>query len=153
MQRFVVIVETVAGYFIGLLAVITVFEAALRYIFREHIPDGFVFGQLLQGVAICWGIGTATYADRQIQVDVVYVLTPQPVRRALDLTGYTLNLVFMLFFAWGTTYKVFDTMRAGQVSSELHIPMWTGYVFASLGVLAATVLACLRWWQFITGRR
>jgi TRAP-type C4-dicarboxylate transport system permease small subunit len=152
-QRFVVIVETVAGYFIGLLAVITVFEAALRYIFREHIPDGFVFGQLLQGIAICWGIGTATYADRQIAVDVVYVLTPQPVRRALDMTGYTLNLIFMLLFAWGTTYKVYDTMRAGQVSSELHIPMWTGYVLASLGVLAATVLACLRWWQFVTRRR
>lgn len=153
MNRFVVVVETVAGYFIGLLALITVFEAALRYIFREHIPDGFVVGQLMQGIAICWGIGTATYADRHISVDVVYLLTPKPVRRGLDVIGYTLLMIFMLLFAYGSTYKVFDSFHAGEVSSELHIPMWTGLTLATLGVLAATVLACLRWWQYVFLRR
>jgi TRAP-type C4-dicarboxylate transport system permease small subunit len=152
-KRFVSIVETTAGYFIGLLALITVIEAALRYIFRTHIPDGFVLGQLMQGIAICWGIGTATYADRHISVDVVYLMLPSSTRRAFDIFGYTLLVFFMLLFAYGTTYKVFDSMQAGDVSADLHAPMWAGYVLASLGVIAATFLACLRWWQFVFLRR
>ena len=152
-SRFVTTIDTIAGYFIGLLALITFAEAVLRYLFRAHIPDGFVLGQVLQGIAICWGIGTATYADRHISVDVIYVIGPSSMRRAFDLFGYTLNFLFMLAFAYGITYKVFDIMQAGEVSSDLHLPMWTGYTLASLGIIAATFLACLRWWQVVFLRR
>jgi TRAP-type transport system small permease protein len=153
MNRFVVIVETIAGYFIGLLAIITFAEAVMRYLFRAHLPDGFVLGQMMQGIAICWGIGTATYADRHICVDVVYQLGPRSMRRAFDLFGYTLNLLFMLLFASAISYKVIDIMRSGEVSSDLHVPMWTGYSLASLGIVAATLLAGLRWWQVAFAQR
>ena len=52
-------------------------EAVLRYGFNTHIPDGFVIGQTMQGIAICWGIATATYADRQITVDILYEIVGQ----------------------------------------------------------------------------
>ena len=31
----------------------------------------------------------------------------------------------------------YDILRAGEISAELRIPVWTGYSLASLGVLAA----------------
>jgi len=154
-ERIVTFIERVAAYFVGLLALITVGEAALRYGLRSHIPDGFIVGQTLQGIAICWGIATAAYADRHIAVDLVYLLSSARVRRACDIVGYTLNLAFLAAFAYAITYKVFDIMAAGEISEELAIPLWSGYSFASLGVLAAVVTSAIRWWQVViqTGSR
>ena len=90
MNRFVVVVEKIAGYFIGVLAVITISEAFFRYVLNSHIPDGFIIGQTMQGIAICWGISTATYADRQISVDILYELGGARIRRAFDLAAYTI---------------------------------------------------------------
>jgi hypothetical protein len=27
------------------------------------------------------------------------------------------------------------------------MPLWVGYIFASIGIIAAVVMAALRWWQ------
>jgi TRAP-type C4-dicarboxylate transport system permease small subunit len=149
MHRFISIVEKTAGYLLGIVAALTFAEAALRYVFNSHIPDGFVVGQLMQGVAICWGIATATYADRHITVDILYAAGPRWLRRTFDIFGYTLNLLFMTAFGAGITYKVYDIYHAGQISSELLIPLWYGYTLASFGIVAAVVLAFFRWWQVV----
>jgi len=153
MNRFVNVVEKTAGYFVGFLALITVAEAFLRYALNKHIPDGFVIGQTMQGIAICWGIATATYADRQVTVDILYELSGARLRRTFDLLAYTVNLLFLSLFGYAMTFKVFDILRAGEISSELRIPIWTGYTLASLGILAAVATAAIRWWQVVIVRQ
>jgi len=152
-NRFISVVERIAGYFIGILAAITFVEAILRYVFNSHIPDGFVIGQTMQGIAICWGIATAAYADRHITVDVAYELSGRRALRMLDVFGYTLNLFFLALFGYAMTFKVFDILKAGQISSELLIPIWIGYMFASIGILVAVIMAALRWWQVVVLRQ
>lgn len=152
MNRFVTIIERIAGYFVGVLALITVGEAALRYLFNSHIPDGFVIGQTMQGIAICWGIATAIYADRQITVDILHELSPAPVKRAFDVMAFTINLLFMALFGCAMTFKVFDILKAGEISNELRVPIWTGYTLASIGLVAAVVTAAIRWYQVVFRR-
>lgn len=147
MSNFITIVERTAGYCIGFLAVITFSEAILRYVFNSHIPDGFIIGQLVQGIAICWGIATATYADRHITVDVVYAFVPRWTQRAFDAVAYTINLLFLAVFGYAISFKVYDIYLAGEISSEILMPLWIGYIFASIGIIAAVVMAALRWWQ------
>jgi len=151
-NAFVVTVEKTAGYFIGILALITVGEAILRYGFNSHIPDGFIIGQTLQGIAICWGIATATYADRQVTVDILYELVGASVKRAFDVTAHTINFLFMALFGYAMTFKVYDILKAGEISAELRVPIWTGYALASLGVLTAVATAAIRWWQVVLKR-
>jgi TRAP-type C4-dicarboxylate transport system permease small subunit len=152
-DRGIAIVEKTAAYFIGFLALITVSEAVLRYGFNAHIPDGFIIAQTMQGIAICWGIATATYAGRQITVDVVYEMSGVRLRRVLDVAAHTVNFLFLALFGYAITFKVFDILRAGEISSELRIPIWTGYTLASLGILAAVAAAAMRWWQVVFRRR
>lgn len=149
MQKTVTLIERIAAYFIGVLAVITFAEAMLRYIFRSHIPDGFIIGQTLQGIAICWGIATAAYADRHIAVDIIYTVGSSRLRRVCDVVAFTLNLVFLSAFGYAITYKVFDIMAAHERSEELGIPIWIGYSFAALGILATVITTALRWWQVV----
>jgi TRAP-type C4-dicarboxylate transport system permease small subunit len=152
-NTFVTIVEKTAGYFIGFLALITVGEAVLRYGFNSHIPDGFVIGQTMQGIAICWGIATATYADRQVTVDILYELVGARLKRAFDVAAHTINLLFLSLFGYAMTFKAYDILKAGEISAELAIPIWTGYSLASLGVLTAVATAGIRWWQVVLWRR
>jgi TRAP-type C4-dicarboxylate transport system permease small subunit len=152
-DRIVVFIERTAGCFIGVLALITFGEAFLRYGFNAHIPDGFIVGQTMQGIAICWGISTATYADRQITVDILYEFSSSRLRRGFDVAAHTINFLFMALFGYAMTFKVFDILRAGEISSELEIPIWTGYTLASLGILAAVATAAIRWWQIVVQRR
>jgi TRAP-type C4-dicarboxylate transport system permease small subunit len=151
-DRIVVFVERAAGCFIGVLALITFGEAFLRYGFNAHIPDGFIVGQTMQGIAICWGIATATYGDRQITVDILYELVGTGMRRVFDVAAHTINLLFLMLFGYASSFKAYDILRAGEISSELHIPIWTGYTVASLGILAAVGAAAIRWWQIVVRR-
>ena len=153
MTVFVTFVERTAGYFIGFLALITVAEAVLRYGFNSHIPDGFVIGQTMQGIAICWGIATATYADRQVTVDILYELVGPRTKRVFDVSAYTISLLFLGLFGYAITFKVFDILKAGEISAELRIPIWTGYTLASLGILTAVGTAAIRWWQVVFKRQ
>jgi TRAP-type C4-dicarboxylate transport system permease small subunit len=153
MNAFIKIVERTAGYFIGVLALITFVEAVLRYGFSKHIPDGFIIGQMMQGIAICWGISTATYADRHIRVDILYEAVGSGLRRAFDIAAYTIHLGFAALFGAAMTFKVYDILRAGEISNELRIPVWMGYTLASLGILAAFATALIRWWQVVIERR
>ena len=149
MNKIIAIIEQTAGYAIGFLAIITFSEAILRYGFSTHIPDQFVLGQMMQGIAICWGIATATYADRHITVDLLYTFTSDRMRRFFDIFGYTLNLAFMTVFGYAITFKVFDILEAGEISNDLGIPLWTGYTLASIGIQAAVIMASIRWWQVV----
>jgi TRAP-type C4-dicarboxylate transport system permease small subunit len=152
-EKIVTIVEQTAGYCIGFLAIITFSEAILRYGFSTHIPDSFVFGQMVQGIAICWGIATTTYADRQITVDILYEFGGSTLRRICDVVGYSVNLAFMAAFGYAITFKVFDILEAGEISNDLAVPLWTGYTLASVGILAAFLMSALRWWQIVIQRQ
>ena len=153
MERVIITIEKIAGYAIGFLALITFSEAILRYGFSTHIPDGFVVGQMMQGIAICWGIATATYADRHITVDILYTFGSDRMRRIFDVVGYTVNLGFLTTFGYAITFKVFDILEAGEISNDLAVPLWTGYTLASVGILAAVIMAAIRWWLVIVVRQ
>ncbi|OGA09806.1 MAG: hypothetical protein A3D95_01970 [Betaproteobacteria bacterium RIFCSPHIGHO2_12_FULL_69_13] len=153
MNRFIAAVERTAGAFLGLVAAITFGEALLRYTVAGHIPDGFILGQTLQGVAICWGIATATYADRHITVDVLYAVAGARLRYAIDVAAYSLNLAFFAVFGFMMTFKVYDILKAGEKSIDLALPIWIGYSLAAVGIMVTLVLAGLRWWQVVVLRR
>ena len=66
---------------------------------------------------------------------------------------YKLILFFMGLFGYASTYKVFDILKAGEYSTDLRIPLWTGYTLAAVGVIAAFLMAAIRWAQLVFGMR
>ncbi len=153
MNRFIGAVERTAGAFLGLVAVLTFAEALLRYSVAKHIPDGFILGQMLQGIAICWGIATTTYADRHVTVEALYTTLNARWRRIFDAAAYSLNFAFFAAFGFMITFKVYDILRAGERSIDLNLPIWAGYLVASVGILVTLILAGARWWQVVWMRK
>jgi len=126
----------------------------------EDISRLFIAGILpgllamaLYCVAICWGIATATYADRHITVDMLYAAVNARWRYAIDVAAHTLGLLFFAAFGFMINFKVYDILKAGERSVDLNLPIWAGYLFAAAGILITFVLAGVRWWQVVWMRR
>ncbi|WP_382323519.1 hypothetical protein ACFJI0_04035 [Hydrogenophaga sp. UC242_53] len=56
MKRLFSAIETVAALFLLLIALLTAGNVLLRYAFSMQIPDWFDGTQMLQGIAMFWGI-------------------------------------------------------------------------------------------------
>ena len=66
MRRLLSATETLAALSLLLIALLTAGNVALRYAFSMQIPDWFDGTQMLQGIAMFWGIALATYYGTHI---------------------------------------------------------------------------------------
>lgn len=152
MDRFILIVEKIAGVFLGIVAAITFFSAVLRYVFSTGIPDGFFFACMFQGIAIFWGIASTTYEGKHIVVDILWEMSGPTWRRIIDIAATVITAAFLLVFSWMLYAKVLSTYEGNQVSSEVGFEIWPYYVLASLGIVCAAALSLIRLWRLAAGR-
>lgn len=129
------------------LAVITllIFVASLsRYLFSASIPDAHAISSLLLGIAILWGLGSTTWRNDHIAVDLVWHICPPWLRRLMDILAHFLVTAFIVVLAWVLFGRVETILRAGQTTSDLQLPLWPFYGLAWLGVVAASLLSVAR---------
>ena len=149
MDKVVNTIERVAGYSLGIVALLVFCEAMLRYLFRVQIPDAYTIASQLQGMAIFWGFATATFAGRHITVDILWEMCPPRISLAIDpfadlvTTGFFAALAVMLY------WKVNSLYRAGDVTNTLELLLWPFVAVAALGILCSVILAVIRIiWRF-----
>jgi TRAP-type transport system small permease protein len=152
LDRFILVVEKIAGAFLGIVAALTFFSAVLRYLFSTGIPDGFFLACMFQGIAIFWGIASTTYEGKHIVVDVLWEMCGPAWRRVIDIAATVITAAFLIVFSWMLYAKVVSTYDGNQISSEVGFQIWPYYVLASLGIACAAVLALVRLWRLATDR-
>jgi TRAP-type C4-dicarboxylate transport system permease small subunit len=142
MKRLLSATETVAAFFLLLIALLAAGNVFLRDVFSLSIPDWYDGSRLLQGIALFWGMALATYYGSHICVDIVWEHLKTPGRRWLDLLATGITLAFLLPMAWMVWVKVANTGTQG--TSDLRMPIVWFYAFAAVGAVMAAVLAILR---------
>lgn len=152
LDRFILVVEKIAGAFLGIVAALTFFSAVLRYVFSAGIPDGFFLACMFQGIAIFWGIASTTYEGKHIAVDILWEMSGPAGRRAIDIAATVITAAFLIAFTWMLYAKVVSTYDGNQISSELGFQIWPYYLLASLGIACAAVLALIRLWRLAAVR-
>jgi TRAP-type C4-dicarboxylate transport system permease small subunit len=144
MDRFVAIVEKIAGSFLLAIALLTFGSVLLRYVFATQIPDWFDFSKLLQGIAIFWGIACICFRNEHIMVDLLWEKSNDNRKRYIDLAATGVLLIFLLLMAWMLGAKVLQSVQSTQATSDLRIPIGPFHVAAWLGVVAAVVTTIMR---------
>ena len=153
MNRLVILVERLAGLFLGLVAAITFVSVVLRYFFNIGVPDWFAFAAAFQAVAIFWGMASTTYRGSHIAVDVLWEALRPPARRRLDIVATTISAIFLLLWAWMLGRKVLQDMTSStEVTSDLRVPVWIFAVTAAVGIVLAAALVLLRLYELIRAR-
>ena len=92
--------ESVAAFFLLLVAALTFFNVVIRYSFNTQIPDWFDFSKQFQAIAILWGIALATYRGSHICVDILWEHCGPAWRRRIDLFATGTTLLLLAPMAW-----------------------------------------------------
>ena len=142
MKRFLAAAETVAAFFLLLIALLTAGNVVLRDLFAVQIPDWYDGSRMIQGIALLWGVALTTYYGSHICVDVLWEHLGDAGRRWLDLAATAITLAFLLPMAWMVWVKVAGTGNQG--TSDLRLPLVWFYSVAGLGIVVAAVLALVR---------
>ncbi len=148
MKRLLSATETVAAFFLLLIALLAAGNVFLRDVFSLSIPDWYDGSRLLQGIALFWGFALSTYYGSHICVDIVWEHLKPPGRRWLDLVATGITLAFLIPMAWMVWVKVMNTGTQG--TSDMRLPIVWFYAFAAVGAVAGVLLAAvrmLRLWQ------
>ncbi|OSZ74476.1 TRAP transporter small permease [Hydrogenophaga sp. IBVHS1] len=150
MRRLFSAIETVAALTLLLVAVLTAGNVLVRYAFSTQIPDWFDGSQMLQGIAMFWGIALATYYGTHIGVDIVWEHLQPAGQRRVDLVATTITAAFMIPLAWMVWVKVAGTGSQGTM--DLRLPLQWFYSVAAVGATVAAVLAVVRLVHLWQGR-
>ena len=144
MERLVLWVERLAGVSLAAVALLVFVSVVLRDLASMDLPDSFDFSRYLQGIAIFWGLAVTTYRNAHIVVDLLWELSGIAGRKAIDLFASTVSVSFMALFAWMLLTRFPAVQRAHQLTSDLKLPVWPFYAVAIAGIVAATVVGCIR---------
>ncbi|ABD08276.1 TrapT family, DctQ subunit, C4-dicarboxylate transport [Rhodopseudomonas palustris HaA2] len=149
MDRFIDVIEWIAAFFVGVVALNTFLAVFMRKFFSVTIPDYYNVGQFLLGILIFWGIAATSYRGTHITVDLLWGNVGPRAQRWIDVFA-TLVLLFVVTVQ---TYTLFDkvvTTRADHiVTMDLQMPIWPFFLVAWLGDVAAVVLIAIRTWRLI----
>lgn len=144
MNRFIDKVELVAGLLLGAIALLTFTAVMARWLFNYGIPDAFDFSRLLLGTAMFWGIASAGFRNRHIQVDGLWEMLPKKGKWAIDIVATVITLVFFALFTWMLQSKVVSVYASSEQTFDLRLPVWPFHALAAFGILLASILLLLR---------
>lgn len=142
MKRVLAATETVAAFFLLLIALLTGGNVLLRDLLSVQIPDWYDGSRMIQGIALFWGVALATYYGSHICVDLLWEHLQCKGRRWLDIAATLIVLAFLAPMAWMIWVKVSST--GSQGTSDLRLPLVWFYCVAALGATVAAVLAAVR---------
>lgn len=134
--------ETVAAFFLLLVAALTFSNVCIRYLFDTQIPDWFDFSKQFQAIAILWGIALTTYRGSHICVDILWEHSNGVWKRRIDLFATATTLALLAPMAW-MIWAMVGNMGT-EATSDLRIPLKYFYSVAALGAVAAAILAAKR---------
>jgi len=136
------VTESMAAFFLLLVAALTFSNVCVRYLLDTQIPDWFDFSKQFQAIAILWGIALSTYRGSHICVDIVWERANRAWKRRIDLFATTTTLLLLAPMAW----MIWDMVSnmGSEATSDLRLPLRYFYAVAALGAVAAAILAAKR---------
>jgi len=151
LSRFLSAIDVIAGLLLGSVVAITFIEATLRYLFNKQVPDAYSLSGYAQGVAIFWGIASATYAGRHINVDVLWSVCSPKNRLRIDVFASVVTGLFLFVTAYMLYLKVLRSRASYEVTNELQVEVWLFLAAAAAGIVFAAIVAFVRAVRLING--
>lgn len=142
LDKILAFTESVAAFFLLLVAGLTFSNVCVRYLFDTQIPDWFDLSKQFQAIAILWGIAITTYRGSHICVDIVWEHSGSAWRRRIDLFATGVTLLLLAPMAWMIWVMVGN--MGTEATSDLRLPLRYFYAVAAVGAVAAAILAAKR---------
>lgn len=121
---------------------LTFVDVVGRYLFNTPVAGGFELTEVALATLIFAGLPLVTARDEHVTVDLFDRLIPAPVRHFRDAAIAALCAGLLFVLSYHVWQKAGDSMRYGDVTAILEIPLGPMIYFMSV-MLAATGLVYL----------
>lgn len=139
--------ELAAAWLLAGITALTFVSVALRWLFDWTIPDSFDAGRNLLGIAIFWGIALAAYRGEHITIDLLWSALGRGPQRVVNAFAGAVTLACLVVFTWAMADKVLTTYRDNVLTFDVHLPVWTFYAAAWIGLAVCLPFIALRFWR------
>jgi TRAP-type C4-dicarboxylate transport system permease small subunit len=141
----------VSALFLAMMMLITVADVILRALFNLPITGAYDLVQLFLVGAVFLSIPDVFLRDENIVIDFVDHLFGQGVIDLLRIIANALSFVFLAVLSWQMVAPTLDSMRFGEVSPDLTIPMTVHWTLMIVGIVLALPMALWNLTESVTG--
>jgi TRAP-type C4-dicarboxylate transport system permease small subunit len=131
-----------AALLLFFMMLLTFVDVVGRYLFNTPVTGGFEMTEVALATLIFAGLPLVTARDEHVTVDLFDRLIPAPVRHLRDAVISALCGGMLFVLSYHVWQKAGDSMRYGDVTAILEIPLGPMVYFMSV-MLAATGLVYL----------
>lgn len=139
----------ISGSLIVLCAISITYEIIARYMFNAPTKWG---SELVVDLAIWFSLLSVSYALKEgthVRIDLLLSRLSDSKRRILEGTSYVFILVYCAIFTRWSVPLVVSTLRTGETSQILGIPLWpiksallVGMIFLNLQIVRTLISRC-----------
>lgn len=129
-ERLLRFADRFAGLFLALVTALVFTSVALRYAVNRPLPDTFDLTRFLLGVTVFWGIASATGRNEHIQIDLLYGVLPERLKRVVQSFASAVTVFVFALLQWQVVEAVLDEMSNNHVTNDLLLPVWPFYALA-----------------------
>ncbi|RYG73184.1 TRAP transporter small permease [Lentibacillus lipolyticus] len=110
-----------------------------RYVFESAPSWTEEAARYIHVLQVWVGAGYAVKLREHIKIESFINIIHGPIRKILDMFAVLIWFSLALFLALFGTILVWDSIRYGQVSPAVQIPIWVPYLAIPLGGLSMTI--------------
>lgn len=139
LERVLKPVEALAALALIALMTVVFISVTLRFFFNFIIPDQFDLSRMFLGISVFWGIAAACSRDEYVRGDMFMEKLPPAASALIDWFGRLVIIACLAVLLWKVLGKTIDVRRAGELTSELRMPIWPFYAVMTVGAVVALV--------------
>lgn len=134
------VLAALASGCIAVLMLLTVVDVIRRNLTGRALPGTVEYSELLMVALVFLGLATAQRRKDHVAVNIVTSRLPPRTSRIIQLVGYSVVLLFIVWMAWETAAEAVKSLVRGEVRIGLQsVVVWPARVAIPLGLTALTL--------------
>lgn len=147
LERVATLLSLFGGLVLFALTILTVISVVGRSLVAQPVPGDFEIIELGMAVAIFSFLPHCQMTGGNVIVDLFTAKASTRVRAVLDTIANLIFTIIAAILTWRTALGGHDVYRYNETSMVLRIPVWWGYVPATLFLGFLTVVCAYTTWR------
>jgi C4-dicarboxylate transporter DctQ subunit len=123
------------GALITLMAIITGYGVAMRYLFKNPDPWAYELTYILMLLCVVFSVAHTQRLGRHLRIDIMDRYFPEAVREIiLNIIAPIAGLIFCIPLIWKSWDKALFALQSGEVSSITRIPIFPMMLTIPIGI-------------------
>ncbi len=129
------------GYIMLATAIMISVDVIIRKLFSVTLIGAAELSGFAFAAAASWALSFAVFKKAHVRVDVIYRLTPLPVKSVLDVFAMLSLAGVSCLLSWHIGALLLEAIELDSESALLRLPLWIPHLICTLGLALFSIAA------------